>query len=179
MFVEGYERIKQDDLYFALIGWISPNYLSHSDAWVVEGEARIGYTKSLQKGHTTLTPFIGGGYMNDIKKSHTHHRSHLRHLKEHTLEFAFGSYGLNINHTFTDLFGLGLNLKGLIGKGTIGSFTHNNQWANGIDVGLPLTFRFGTKRHYDISFEPFYMFLKSKHDESSYLGNRLFIAYRY
>lgn len=178
MFFEGYERIKDDALYFAILGWISPNYLSQSDAWIVEGEARIGYNFAF-KNRTTLTPFIGGGYLDDIKKSHRHERRFLRHLKEHTLEYGFVSYGLNIAHMFNNLFGLGLNIKGMTGKGTIGSFIHNNEWASGFDLGLPFSFSFGHLRRYDVRFEPFYIFLKSKNDESSYLGNRLFVGVKF
>lgn len=178
MFFEGYERIKDNGLYFALLGWISPNYLSSSDAWLVEGEARIGYNFSF-KNRNSLTPFIGGGYLDDLKKSHSHERRFLRHLKEHTLEYGFISYGLCFNHFFNDLFGLGLNIKGMTGKGTIGSKIHNNEWASGFDLGLPLSFNFGHLRRYDIRYEPFYIFLKSKNDESSYLGNRIFIGVKF
>lgn len=178
LFFEGYERIKDNALYFALLGWISPNYLSDSDAWLVEGEARLGYNFSF-KNQTSLTPYIGGGYLDDIKKSHQHERRFLRHLKEHTLEYGFLSCGLNVAHMFNPLFGLGLNAKGMVGKGTIGSQIHNNQWAYGFDLGLPLNFSFGRWRRYDIRFEPFYIFLKSKHDESSYLGNRIFIGVKF
>jgi hypothetical protein len=178
LFFEGYERIKDDALYFALLAWISPNYLSKSDAWLVEGEARLGYNFAF-KNHTTLTPYIGGGYLDDLKKSHRHERRFLRHLKEHTLEYGFGSFGLCVMHSFNDLFGLGFNAKGMVGKGTIGSFVHNNQWTYGFDLGLPLSFSFGHMRRYDIRYEPFYIFLKSKHDESSYLGNRLFVGVKF
>lgn len=177
-FVEGYERIEKNSCYFGIIGWISPNYLSSSDSWLVEGEARLGYTADFKK-HTTFTVFGAGGYLNDFKRSHTHTRAYLRHMKEHTLEYAYGAIGLNTNHEFNALFNLGLNLKGMVGKGTIGSRFHDNEWTYGIDVGLPLTFRFGYQRRYDIAYEPFYIFLKSNYDESSYLGNRLFISYRY
>lgn len=178
LFFEGYERIKNEALYGAILAWISPNYLSHSDAWLVELEARLGYTFSF-KNQTTLIPYIGGGYLDDLKKSHAHERRFLRHLKEHTLEYGFISYGLNVAHMFNDLFGLGLNAKGMVGKGTIGSFVHNNQWAYGLDVGLPFNFSFGHMRRYDIRYEPFYIFLKSKNEETSYLGNRIFIGIKF
>lgn len=178
LFIEGYERIEKDSLYYALIGWISPNYISSSEAWIIEGEGRLGYTLGLQP-KTTMTFFLGGGYLNDLKRSHRHIRSYLRRLEEHTLEYAFGSYGFYLSHMFKSYFGLGLSAKGMIGKGTIGSRVHNNQWANGIDTGLPFTFRFGPKKQYDLVFEPFYIFLKSSTDQSNYLGNRLTIGLRY
>jgi hypothetical protein len=178
LFIEGYERIKPNDVYGALIGWISPNYLSQSDAWIFEIEGRIGYTASFQQ-KTTLIPYLCFGYLNDIKRSHKHIRTYLRHMKEHTLEYGYGGYGLMIKHSFNDLFGLGLNLKGMIGKGTIGSFCHNNKWANGLDTGLPFTICFGYKRRFDFVVEPFYIFLKSQHDESSYLGTRLSLGLKF
>lgn len=178
LFFEGYERIKDDALYFALLGWISPNYISSSDAWIVEGEGRIGYNFSF-KSDNTFSPYIGGGYLNDFKRSHKHERRFLRHLKEHTLEYGFFSYGFCLNHNFSKLFGLGLNLKGMSGIGTIGSRYHNNKWANGFDLGLPFSFNFGHLRRYDIRFEPFYIFLKSSKDKSSYLGNRLFVGVKF
>lgn len=175
MFFEGYERTEDNSVYFGLVAWISPNYLSHSDAWIFEGEARLGYNHAFNK-KTKLTAYAGGGYLDDIKRSHQHHRSYLRHLKEHSLEFGYGAIGVNISHMFDHLFGVGLNVKGMYGKGTIGSVYHDNEWAGGMDIGVPLIFKFGGHRRFDIRFEPFYMFLKSSQDETNYLGNRLFVG---
>jgi hypothetical protein len=177
LFFEGYERIQKDYLYAAILGWISYDYLSSGDCWLVQGEARIGYSFNFER--TSLIPFLGGGYLDDFKISHDHERRYLKPIKEQSLEYAFGSYGLLINHSFNPLFDLGLNLKGMIGIGTIGSKKHSNRWAFGLDVGLPFGFNFGYQRRFDIRFEPFFIFLKSKYDESNYLGQRLFVGYKF
>jgi hypothetical protein len=176
---EGYERLKPDDVYGAIIAWASPNFIKDKDHLIVNAEFRVGYNFLCSDQNTLVSLFVGAGYLDNFRKAHEHNRHYLRKIQEHSLRLAYGSYGVLVDHQFTPLFSMGLNVKGILGKGEIGSRYHNNAFTAGGDFGLPITFRFAPTRAWDLRFEPFYMVLNSKQDTTNYLGLRLFIGYRF
>lgn len=162
-----YERTKNDAMYFGLDGWMSyffsHNRNNHFGA-MYEAEARVGYNL-FYDGCDHFTPLVGGGYQyNNVGKFHR-------------AQFAYGTAGLRYLHEFNTVFGLGLYLKGLAGQ-QVGS-KEAKKFAWGVDLSLPIVFRFTRGRHWDISLEPFYLYMESNHKHQAVFGGRGTVGYRF
>ena len=185
---QAYERIKTDAFYVGVEAWatyVLSNDRGHSNRLLGEGELRMGYNY-FYNGRDHVTPFLGVGVIKDYSKEWTETRyyaggSLVRRQRQHYHKPAvvYGVFGLLYDHEFNSIFNLGVNFKGLIG-GSGGS--HHWGWGStvgGIDVSLPITFRFGYKRHWDIRLEPFYIYLSGSRISRNYFGGRSTIGYRF
>lgn len=164
-----YERIETDALYTGVEGWLAP--VTKHDQVLVEGEFRMGYN-FFWNGRDHFTPLAGVGYIQQFHQKHWD-------LNKHKPGIVYGTIGFIYDHEFTKTFNLGLNLKGMLG-GPVSEKRYN--WGSpviGIDVSLPVTFRFGYKRHWDLRLEPFNIYLQGTHHSSNYFGGRSTIGYRF
>ena len=162
-----YDRTKNDAMYFGLDAWMS-YFFSHSRnghfGALYEGEARVGYNL-FYDGCDHFTPLIGGGYQyNNVGNFH--------HAK-----FAYGTAGLRYYHECNSIFGFGLNVKGLAGQ-QVGR-REAKKFAWGADVSIPIGFRFSRGRHWDITLEPFYLYMESNHKHQAVFGGRGTVGYRF
>ena len=167
---QGYERIKPDDLYWGIEGWLVYTENNHRH-FLVNGEARMGYN-FFYNGTCHLTPFAGVGYIQDFAKRH-------HHLHTHKPGIVYGTVGFLYDHEFGDVINVGVNLKGLLGGPT--NRKHFN-WGSpvvGADLAVPITFRFGRNRHWDFRIEPFNTYLYGSHASAYYVGFRNTIGYRF
>ncbi len=171
-----YERIKTDDLYVGVETWLLHTLSTDhgvDDSLIGEAEVRFGYNY-FYNGRDHITPFVGVGVIKDYGKEHW--SEHNRAIKP---AVVYGVFGLLYDHEFNTIFNLGLNFKGLIG-GPVSSKHHD--WGSpvgGIDVAIPVTFRFGHHRHWDIRLEPFDIYLRGSHISRNYFGGRSTIGYRF
>ncbi len=157
-----YERIKPDAFYTGVEAWFSPFWSE-----VFEAELRFGYNL-FYNGRDHLTPFVGGGIFKS-SKGHPHSFPAV----------GYGVFGFLYDHEFDSVINLGVNLKGIIGGGIS---TKHRDWGSpvvGFDVAVPLTFRFGHKRHWDYRFEPFDIYLHGKNRSLNSIGLRNTIGYRF
>ena len=182
-----YERIKTDALYVgveAFATYVLSNDRGHSNRLLGEGEVRIGHNYFYNK-RDHVTPFVGAGVIKDFCKEWRETRfffgGKLVRRERHYYQkspVVYGVFGLLYDHEFNSIFNLGVNFKGLIGGGV----GHNHNWGStvgGIDVGLPITFRFGYHRHWDFRLEPFYIYLNSSRFSRNYFGGCSTIGYRF
>jgi hypothetical protein len=170
---QGYERIKPDSLYWGIEGWISYFYNSSRDMkhhkWLMDSEARVGYNFFYnQVDH--LTPFVGIGYIQDFSKCYH---------KEHKPGIIYGAVGFLYDHEFNSVFNLGLNLKGFMGGADTKKHFNWGSPVLGADMSLPVTFRFGHHRHWDLRLEPFNTYLYGSHASAYYVGSRCTLGYRF
>jgi hypothetical protein len=170
-----YERIKTDAFYVGVEVWGVPTWSTDhgSDtAFLGEAELRFGYNY-FYNGRDHVTPFVGVGVIRDFRKEHFGgHRT----MKP---AVAYGVFGFLYEHEFNRLFTLGFNAKGLVG-GQVDSDDHD--WGNpvgGIDVALPITFRFGYHRRWDFRIEPFDVYLRGSHISRNYFGFRSTVGFRF
>jgi hypothetical protein len=181
-----YERIKPDAFYVGLEGWITESMVTNKNhsALIAEGECRLGYNL-FYNGRDHLTPFIGGGVFQDLEKYHVH-RVERRNdgnlwllISRHKLPLiGYGTLGVLYDHEFNSIFTLGMNVKGILG----GSKHSHLEWGSpifGVDGALPITFRFGNKRHWDLRMEPFDIYLHGSKISRNYLGFRSSFGYRF
>jgi hypothetical protein len=184
---QAYERIKIDALYAGIEAWavyaISDGH-SHGNQVLGEGEFRMGYNY-FYNGRDHVTPFLGVGVIKDYRKEEISYHTRVsgvlvsHHRKLEKPAVAYGVFGLLYDHEFNSVFNLGVNFKGLVG-GAVN--THHIDWGSpvgGIDVSVPITFRFGNKRHWDIRLEPFDIYLHGSHLSRNYFGGRSTIGYRF
>jgi hypothetical protein len=164
-----YERIKTDALYVGVETWlVAP--LNNNAHLLYEGEFRMGYN-FFWNGRDHFTPIAGVGFLKDFKEHHHH-----GHTKP---GIVYGTLGFLYDHEFSSVVNLGFNLKGLFG-GAVSS--KHFDWGNpviGLDASLPLTFRFGNKRHWDFRLEPFNLLLCGNHRSQNYVGFRSTLGYRF
>ncbi len=156
-----YERIKTNALYVGIEGWAAAA-INRDDKLIGEGEFRMGYNY-FWNGRDHFTPVVGGGFFKG-------------HVKP---GIAYGTLGFLYDHEFTDVFNLGLNAKGILG-GPVSK--KHFDWGSpvvGIDTSLPITFRFGHKRHWDARIEPFNIYLHGSKASANYIGFRSTIGYRF
>jgi hypothetical protein len=133
-----------------------------------------------------VTPFLGAGVIKDFCKEWTETRfffngALVRRERSYFQKppVIYGTFGLLYDHEFNSVFNLGLNFKGMIG-GSVGNSRRGwGSTVGGIEVGLPITFRFGPQRHWDFRLEPFYIYLNSSRFSRSYFGGRSTIGYRF
>jgi hypothetical protein len=163
-----YERTKNNALYAGVETWFTPAY-NHKFHEMAEAEFRMGYNY-FWNGRDHLTPFAGFGYFRAVQKEHGHRPKAI----------CYGTLGVLYDHEFTKTFNLGLNVKAILG-GAMGP-GHNDWGGNpigGIDVAMPITFRFGYKRHWDFRLEPFNIFLQGSQFWRDYVGFRSTFGYRF
>ncbi len=173
---QGYERIKNDSLYWGLEAWVSCllNH-NHKRNDLLNGEVRMGYN-FFYNGRDHLTPFAGVGFIQNYHIKHHHHHYHVHHKTG----VLYGALGFLYDHAFTSVFNLGLNAKGLLG-GPVHD-KHHGRWGSpvvGADVSIPITFRFGRNRHWDFRVEPFNTYLYGPDSSAYYVGFRNSLGYRF
>ena len=164
-----YERTKTNSLYAGAEVWLLP--VTRNNQLLGEGEFRMGYN-FFWNGKDHFTPIAGIGYLQEFHKRH-----HCLH--KHKPGIVYGTFGFLYDHEFTKTFNLGFNVKGLLG-GPVSE--RRFDWGStvaGIDVSLPITFRFGHKRRWDFRLEPFNIFLQGTHHSANYFGGRSTIGLRF
>ncbi len=165
-----YERIKTNALYAGIEGWglgtLNQNRI------IAEGELRMGYN-FFWNGRDHLTPLAGIGFFKDFHKMHEYRHHHMKP------GIAYGTVGFLYDHEFTNVFNLGLNIKGILGGPVSKKHFEWGSPVGGVDVSLPITFRFGHKRHWDSRIEPFNIYLCSRQATFNYVGFRSTIGYRF
>jgi len=183
-----YERIKPDAFYVGIEAWASyvlTNSRGHSDRVLGEVEVRFGQNYFYNR-RDHLTPFLGAGVIKDFSREWSETlfflgkilvRSKRHHFQKSPV--VYGAFGLLYDHEFNSIFNLGVNFKGMIGGGVGHTHIRWGSTVAGIDVSLPITFRFGNERHWDFRLEPFYVFLNSSRFSRSYFGGRSTLGYRF
>ncbi|MBS0615502.1 MAG: hypothetical protein JSR58_03000 [Verrucomicrobia bacterium] len=180
----GYERIKPHSIYAGIDIWYLSMLTSHNfDHLVGEIEFRMGYN-FFYNGRDHFTPVGGIGYFQDAGILHSGKSNGIfkfRHFEEsHIPGIFYGMGGFLYDHEFNTIFNMGLNLKAMLG-GQTGSKKHHS-WGStvyGVDVGVPFTFRFGHRRHWDIRIEPFNVYMHGSQFHRNYFGFRGTVGYRF
>lgn len=183
---QAYERIKNDDVYIGVEGWLVPTYRGGKHKAISEFEVRGGYN-FFYYGRDHVSPFIGLGVFKDFSEKHTHEYVIVNnslvdsgHKKRSNPAVVYTTVGFLYNHEFNSIFNLGFNLKALLG-GSV----HNKKkeslgnTVGGFDASLPITFRFGHKRHWDYRLEPFDLFLAGNKHSENFFGFRSTLGYRF
>jgi len=150
-------RLKKNDIVI---------HKSKSFGYFANAEARAGYNISNENTKNFhLTPFLGiGGYW--IKPSNNYVENWL---------YATG--GLRFDFLWNDSFDFGLNLKAMrslayeqkVNFHKVHSHDHSNNWGYGIDV--PLTWRLGETRQWNIQLDPYFLKLNCKSSENIWGGS--------
>ena len=166
-----YERTRTDALYVGVETWLVPS--TGHNRWLFEAEYRMGYNY-FWNGRDHFIPLAGVGFLESLKDRHHHHNRHFRDK----LGAVYFTTGFLYDHEFNTIFNLGLNVKGLIGGRVSGSH-HWKSPVYGIDVALPITFRFGGNRHWDIRIEPFNIYLHVTKGSQNNFGSRSTVGYRF
>jgi hypothetical protein len=133
-----------------------------------------------------VTPFVGLGFFKDLRSEHsniwvvedgivTHHHHHSK-MKP---GIVYGTFGFLYDHEFNSIFTLGVNLKGLIGGPVNKKHFNWGSPVGGFDIAVPITFRFGHKRHWDARIEPFNIYLHGTNTTRNYFGFRSTVGYRF
>jgi hypothetical protein len=165
-----YERTKTDAFYVGVEIWRA-FALGHRRNVVGEAELRMGYN-FFYNGCDHFTPFAGVGVFEDFRSWWWRHSGP---------SIIYGTVGFLYDHEFNRLFNLGFNLKGLVGGNTTSHHRHN-KWGGvvvGLDTDLPITFRFGYKRRWDVRIEPFNVYLHGNHASRNYFGFRNTVGFRF
>lgn len=176
-FHQGYERTENDALYVGIEAYaasVMAQHKHHHDNTLFNAEVRLGYNY-FYNGRDHLTPFVGGGYVQQFYKTERHHHNHIHHKPG----VGYATVGFLYSHEFNSIFGLGFNSKFLLG-GPVSD--RRPKWGApvvGLDFAMPWIFRFGHKRHWDVRIEPFYMLLHGSSLTQHYLGFRNSIGYRF
>ncbi len=161
-----YERIKPNAIYAGVEGWALLTVNNKISA-ILEGEFRLGYNY-FWNGRDHFTPLVGVGVFKDVAE-----------YEDGRPAITYGTVGFLYDHEFTDVFNLGLNVKGVLG-GPVSK--KHFDWGSpivGIDTSLPITFRFGYQRHWDFRLEPFNLYLHGSNASADYFGFRSTIGYRF
>jgi hypothetical protein len=169
-FHQGYERIKPRAFYVGVEGYLASGLNKKDDNTLLDAELRMGYNFFLN-GRDHLTPVVGVGFVEDFFRKH--------HRTRHRPGVVYGLTGLLYDHEFNTIFTLGINAK-FLGGGPVGN--RRFEWGSpviGSDVSLPITFRFGHKRHWDYRIEPFDIFLHGSKTSQNYFGFRNSLGYRF
>jgi hypothetical protein len=150
-----------------------------------EAEIRMGYNY-FYNGRDHVTPFAGVGMLRDYTEVRHEEgvffngQFYKRHHHSEKMEaIGYGVIGFLFDHEFNRCVCLGSNFKFLVG----GSFSDKHRsWGNpvvGVDIAIPLTFRFGYKRHWDLRVEPFDIYLNGRDISRNYIGFRSTVGYRF
>ena len=167
-----YERIKFDAFYVGIEGWVEPVFASGSNKsfsmqWIAEAEFRLGYNY-LFKGRNHATPFVGAGVIDEFR------------LGKKGRQVPYGVFGLLYMQEFSPTFNLGANFKGIMGRSI--HKHHRRSFGSpvgGIDVSLPITFFYGSRKQWDFRSEPFDIYLHGRHHSRNYFGLRGTVGYRF
>jgi hypothetical protein len=185
-----YERIKPNGIYAAVDLWATwagttlKNESTTFNHYLAEAEFRMGYNFFFN-GRDHITPLLGLGVIKpeaDFKSEwgysrHEHHNSQKHKFKIPAVVYLTG--GFNYDHEFNSIFNLGVNLKAIIGGSGSNDFVKWGLVVSGFDVALPITFRFGYKRHWDLRLEPFNIFLIGQDTYVNTFGGRGTFGYRF
>lgn len=170
LFHQCYERLKIRDIYVGVEAFFVRTDTSHI---LLNTELRMGYNFFFnRKDH--MTPFVGVGYVQDFSYSyHGHFR--LRHKPG----IACMTQGFLYIHEFSSVFNLGVNGKVLMGGPTTKKRFNWGSPVIGAQASIPLTFRFGSDKHWDFRLEPFNLYLWSKKASHDYSGCMATFGYRF
>lgn len=162
-----FDHNKADCMYFGLDAWM-PYFFSHSRnghyGSLYEAEVRMGYNL-FYNGCDHVTPLVGAGYQfNNVGDFHD-------------AKFAYATAGLRYYHEFNSVFGWGLFLKGIAGHQFGGKEAKKFAW--GVDLSMPFVFRFTKSRRWDITLEPFYLYMESNHKTQGIFGGRGTFGYQF
>ena len=179
-----YERIKTDAFYTGVEGWLVGSLTGDADV-IGDAELRMGYNLFWnQRDH--FTPFAGVGFFKDFSRVHTRHWKcdeydycHFHRSRHHIPGVIYGTVGFLYDHEFNDVFNLGFNAKGLAGGPVSTKFVDWGSPVFGLDVALPITFRFGYRRHWDARLEPFNLYMHGEQFDRNYFGFRSTVGYRF
>lgn len=183
---QAYERIKPNAFYVGIEGWLLPLIFHSGNAEFLttlgEVELRMGYN-FFYNGRDHFTPVIGGGFFKDFAKYRIKCEHGIPYCREdHHYQLpglAYGTIGFLYDHEFNSIFTLGTNLKGIIGGSTSSKHLHWGSTVLGFEIALPITFRFGYKRHWDFRIELFDIYLHGSDNSRNYVGSRNTIGYRF
>ena len=166
---QAYERLKTDAFYVGVEGYLVP-VTSKNHNSLLDAELRMGYNYFCN-GRDHFTPFLGAGYVQNFYEQHRH--------TYHRPGVVYGTVGFLYDHEFNTIFNLGFNAKFLLG-GPVNEKRFD--WGSpvvGVDASIPITFRFGHKRHWDYRIEPFKMYLHGSQASQNYFGFRNTLGYRF
>jgi hypothetical protein len=168
----GYERIKPNAVYTGIETYAIPVIKSGNNKYqytLLDVEFRLGYNLFFrEKDH--FTPVVGTGYTQNIWKRHDHNPNRPGIL--------YGLIGFLYWHEFNSRFNLGLNGKFLLGS----TVNDKHNWGSpvmGTDISIPITFRLGSLRNWDLCIEPFTLYLHGSHGKQCYVGFRNSVGYRF
>lgn len=183
-----YERIKNNAFYAGVEAWVASGFSEKRNHPILDAEFRMGYN-FFWSGREHFTPLIGVGFFKDFKA--VHHRLTFVDedneigscdVKHHKAEIIYATLGFLYDHEFNSIFNLGLNAKGLFGAPIIEFVPTEYDWGKsivGVDVAMPITFRFGKNRHWDFRIEPFDIYIHGKISSMNYVGLRNTLGYRF
>lgn len=185
LFHQLYERTKPQAFYVGVEEWSLPVFSRYTSSRIVplfECELRFGYN-FFYNGKDRITPIIGGGFIKNLQEYHSSvWDSKTQQFESEDYEvpaLGYAVIGFLYDHEFNTIFNLGFNFKGMIGGGSSDSCFEWGSAVVGLDMALPITFRFGYKRHWDYRIEPFYQYLYGSENSISYLGFRGTLGYRF
>lgn len=161
-----YERIKPDALYVGVERFKINLWNQGRKNELTDFELRIGYNH-FYNGRDHLTSFSGMGYLEDNRPRH------------HKPAILYWTTGFLYDHEFNSIFNLGCNMKVLFG-GPLGE--KHDLWGSFVFasyISVPITFRFGYKRHWDFRIEPFNLALHGTNMRQDYLGGLSTLGYRF
>ncbi len=162
-----FDHNKPNCIYFGLDAWM-PYFFSNSRnnhfGALYEFEARMGYSFFVA-GCDHFTPLGGVGYQ------------YFNVGNFHNAKFAYVTGGLRYYHEFNTVFGWGLFVKGLAGQQVGGK--EDKKFAWGADLSIPFVFRFSRGRHWDLTLEPFYLYMESNHKHQAVFGGRGTFGYQF
>jgi hypothetical protein len=189
-FHQVYERTKPHAYYVGVEAWLTyawsnQNNNDNNNTCVLgEAELRMGYN-FFYNGKDHVTPFAGVGAVRDYKSEHWNNFVIINggiftdHVSVKKPAVLYGVLGFLYDHEFNRWFTVGSNFKFLIGGS---SSSKHVEWGNpvtGLDIAIPITFRFGYKRHWDFRIEPFDIYLNGQNFSRNYLGFRSTLGYRF
>jgi len=180
-----YERTKNDAFYVGVDVW-EANRIGGNAGAFGEAELRMGYN-FFYNGRDHVTPLVGIGAFKDFHHFEEYEIEYsdsgistLHEVRKRKAAVLYGTLGFKYCHEFNSIFNLGADLKGLLG----GSVDANklSTWGGavwGVDVAMPITFRFGHKRHWDLRIEPFDIYMHGSERAENYFGFRSTLGYRF
>ncbi len=173
-----YERIKPNAIYVGIEELSTEPFLNHSASSISLHNFSMGYN-FFWNGRDHFTPIAGIGYFRARSKS-CYYNTLFRSVHHEEFSLLYGTLGILYDHEFNTIFNLGLNLKVDVG----GQLGHRKKHdigtpCVGIDVSIPITFRFGYRRHWDIRIEPFDIFWFGKKHSHNYLSTKGSVGYRF
>lgn len=148
---------------------------TQDDTWFGSSELRLGYTFAQKKW--LCSPYLGlGGYLVE-GLFHTHSNFQER--------FSYVVGGVRTNYERSSVFHMGFNLKIFRSYYAIKSYylsngckltIHPQVW--GGELGIPLTWRIGSKKRWDVEVEPYFLQLDFSETQNIY-GTRLLFGYHF